>query len=252
MQGWLDELMREAAALALEHRRNGFDIHMKADGSPVTTADIAVHDLFVERIRARFPDDCILSEEGADPESVRRAARRAWLIDPIDGTKLYIDGHADYSILVGLWEEGAMTVSAAAWPEHGLYLHAEKGHGCLVGSHPATPSSRRIEEARLRGYGAPYRDLTNVPHPDASGARAVVRILEGNLDGCLMPISPTWGEHDIAFAICALEETGGKVTDGKGCALRINAHPRVRPETILVSNGVIHSDLVDLVNELDA
>lgn len=252
MQNWLDDLMREAAALALQYRRDGFEITIKPDGSPVTSADLAVHALFVERIRARFPEDCILSEEGADPEAVRTQARRAWLIDPIDGTKLFIDGHADYSILVGLWEEGRMVASAAAWPEHNLFLYARRGHGCLVNGHPATISSRRFEEARLQGYGAPFRALTNIPRPEVSGARAIVRILQGELDGGLMLISPTWGEHDIAFAVCALEEAGGKVSDGNGRHLRLNAQPRVRPRTILASNGVIHGDLVDLARELDS
>ena len=235
--------------MALECRRNGFEIDIKPDGSPVTSADLAVHDLLAGRIRDRFPGDCILSEEGADPESVRRAARRAWLIDPIDGTQLYIDGHADYSILVGLWEEGAMTASAAAWPEHGLILYAEKGRGCFVNAEPATVSGRCIEEARLCGYGARYQALTNTPNPDVSCARAIVRILEGELDGCLMAMSPTWGEHDIAFAACALAEAGGVLSDGFGQPLPLNAHPRVRPAVIAASNGVIHDDLIHLAQQ---
>ena len=251
MRSFLDESIREAADLAFRMRREGFEITIKPDASPVTTADMAVHDLLVKRLRAQYPEDCILSEEGADPEPARRSARRAWLIDPIDGTKLFIEGHPDYAILIGLWEEGEMIASAAAWPEHGLFVFAEKGAGCVVNGHPASVSSRTIDEARLAGYGPPFRERTTVRERDVSGARAIVRILEGDLDGCLMAISPTWGEHDIAFALCALAEAGGKVSDGVGRPLRLNAHPRVRPTTIIASNGVIHGDLVDLAQELD-
>ena len=103
MRSFLDESIREAADLALRMRREGFEITIKPDDSPVTTADMAVHDLLVGHLRAQYPGDCILSEEGCDPEDIRIAARRAWLIDPIDGTKLFIEGHPDYAILIGLW-----------------------------------------------------------------------------------------------------------------------------------------------------
>jgi myo-inositol-1(or 4)-monophosphatase len=232
-------------------QRDGFDIEIKPDNSTVTSADKAVHDLLVGAIRAQFPNDCILSEEGCDPEEARQTAMRAWLIDPIDGTKLFIDGHPDYSILVGLWDTHEMTASAAAWPEHDLFLYAEKGLGCFVNDEPTQVSARRMADARLRGYGPSFRHLTNVDAPDVSGARAIVRIIEGNLDGYLMNISGTWGEHDIAFAACALAEAGGVLTDGHGESLRLNAEPRVRPDTILASNGLIHSELVALAEDLN-
>lgn len=244
MRDWLEDLLQQAAMLAREHRRTGFEIEIKPDDSPVTSADYAVHHFLAERIRAQFPADCILSEEGCDPECIRQSARRAWIIDPIDGTKLFIDGHPDYAILIGLWEDGTMTASAASWPEQDLFVLAERGAGCTVNGAAAAVSQRTLAEARIRGYGTPFRRYTNVDTPDVSGARALVRILEGDLDGVLMRISGTWGEHDIAFAVCAIEEAGGRITDGAGNPLQLNAPVRQRPAVILASNGTLHDHLL--------
>src|SRR5919109_4315372 len=82
---------REAGAIIMELFKGKFDVQEKSKNNPVTTADIAANQKIRQVIRGRFPEDGWLSEE--DKDSSRRLTRsRVWVIDPIDGTKEFIEG----------------------------------------------------------------------------------------------------------------------------------------------------------------
>ena len=83
------ELARRTGGVALRHFRSALKVESKTDGSPVTVADRKAEQAAREWIVRRFPDDGVLGEEfGAE----RPAAKRRWLIDPIDGTKTFVRG----------------------------------------------------------------------------------------------------------------------------------------------------------------
>src|SRR5215472_6924274 len=72
------EIARKAGKLALKIREGNIGIESKSDESPVTIADKACEKLIVEQLRAAFPDDGLLGEEGTAQESVNG---RRWIID---------------------------------------------------------------------------------------------------------------------------------------------------------------------------
>ncbi|MBM3289654.1 MAG: 3'(2'),5'-bisphosphate nucleotidase CysQ, partial [Candidatus Hydrogenedentes bacterium] len=82
MNDWLIQLAEEAGRTAMDFRRQGFEVITKPDGSPVTSADLAIDRFLHEEISARYPGDCILSEETPDDPD-RLSARRVWIADPI-------------------------------------------------------------------------------------------------------------------------------------------------------------------------
>src|SRR5690242_16010919 len=85
MNDWLVGLAEECGRMALDYWRSGFEVITKPDGSPVTTADLAIDGFIHNEIALRFPGDCVLSEESPeDPD--RLGATRVWIADPIDGT----------------------------------------------------------------------------------------------------------------------------------------------------------------------
>lgn len=84
-----------------------FDVEFKADQSPVTEADIAAHHALIEALTQLTPEIPVLSEESEAPEyATRHAWQRYWLIDPLDGTKSFIQRTGEFTVNVALIESG--------------------------------------------------------------------------------------------------------------------------------------------------
>jgi histidinol-phosphatase len=122
------------AAVGLRHFAALTDLprELKADGSIVTAADRAVEVAIRDVIAAHRPDDAILGEEGG----LTGAGGRRWIIDPIDGTELFLDGDDRWLVLIALEQDGEIVAGV--------------GHD-LVGG----PGRRRLRGAGRRPGTAP-------------------------------------------------------------------------------------------------
>src|SRR5262249_9472075 len=98
----------------------------KGQGPPVTAADMAVDDLLQRRLTAAAPGIAWLSEESID-EDGRRAARRVWVIDPIDGTRAFIAGRTDWAVSAALVEDGRPVIPALVAPAEPAVYAARRG-----------------------------------------------------------------------------------------------------------------------------
>jgi 3'(2'), 5'-bisphosphate nucleotidase len=117
-----------AAALAegagrrlLDLRANG-GLEGKALGE---AGDGLANGYLLRHLAADRPDDGVLSEESAD-SSDRLARARVWIVDPLDGTREYAEGRADWAVHVGLAVDGVATVGAVALPGLGLVLRSDQ------------------------------------------------------------------------------------------------------------------------------
>ena len=100
---YVTELTQEAGRLAV-NMRSGVCIREKTGPQDiVTAADLELSKLIVERLRARFAGDAIVSEEDEQHE-IKTLPERLWLVDPIDGTDNYVSNDGQYSVMVGLLE----------------------------------------------------------------------------------------------------------------------------------------------------
>ncbi len=127
----LEAIMREAGELARETSRRPFKHWTKGDDdSPVTEGDIAVNDLLRAQLTKLLPDAGWLSEETV--ELPDRALPLAWVVDPIDGTRAYIAGRADWSISVALVEEGRPRLAALFAPASEEMFLAVYGEGAAL------------------------------------------------------------------------------------------------------------------------
>ena len=100
----LRSLLAEAGELALDHYLRA-SYTLKADHTPVTEADLLIQSFLTDALIRHFPEDGIVAEE----EGMRRpavAGKRYWTIDPIDGTFPFMVGMANWSIAVGLVDDG--------------------------------------------------------------------------------------------------------------------------------------------------
>jgi fructose-1,6-bisphosphatase/inositol monophosphatase family enzyme len=115
---------RRAGELALKHAARGLSPEDKSDDSPVTAADRECEQLIERELRAAFPDDGFLGEEGASGEG--RSGRR-WIIDPIDGTRDFIRGYKTWSNLIGLEADGEVVLGVCNLPAQGELYWAVRG-----------------------------------------------------------------------------------------------------------------------------
>src|SRR4051794_9113506 len=144
---FLEGAVREAGEAIKRHFVEGAQVYTKADNSPVTDADLAANAILMERLRAAFPDDAILSEE-VQPDAAVGDAARCWIIDPLDGTAYFVRREPLFAVMVGLEVAGRPVAGAIYNPMTDEYYAAVRGGGATV--------TRGGETAPLRFSTVPY------------------------------------------------------------------------------------------------
>ncbi len=248
----LEAVMRAAGALARATARGPYKRWSKgADNSPVTEADIAVNDLLRARLIELVPDAAWLSEETeALPD---RAVPLAWVVDPIDGTRAYIAGRADWTISVALVENGRPVLAALYAPVSDEMFIAAAGAGAALNGAPiAVSRGATLERARLAG---PKRYLDKLAGLDPSIlaqprvhslALRIARVAHGELDAAFA--SPGSQDWDLAAADLLVHEAGGRFTDFAGERLRYNAL-HAGHGALIAAGAARHGALIDLVRD---
>lgn len=229
----------EAAAVAMA--RVGSDMRRweKAPGQIVCDVDLAVDALLRDRLGALLPDAGWLSEETAD-NADRLAARRVWVVDPIDGTRDYLRGRPGWAVSVALIEDGQPVIGVLAAPARGEHWTAVAGEGAYCGTVRVRASGRtEIAGARVPAdaLARADRDFVAVAKPNSIALRmAMVAAGEADLLATLR-----WGhEWDIAAAVLIAREGGAAVSDALGRPLSFNT-PRGQAYGILVTAPGIHA-----------
>src|SRR5215217_2302184 len=130
----VDAAIEAGAAIRAFYEQSSAMTYTKSDGSPVTDADLASDRIIRGRLAAAFPDDAILTEEGADEET-RLTAERVWIVDPIDGTQQFIDRTGEFDVLIALVVDQRPVVAVMYQPTEDRALIAAIGHGAWVQQH---------------------------------------------------------------------------------------------------------------------
>ena len=137
---------REAAAILREHYARETKSWEKSDDNPVTLADLASDRAIARRLRAAFPSDALLSEETlSDPARLENP--RVWIVDPMDGTKEFIQRIPEFGVSIALCERGEPVVGVIANPVQDVTLWATRGGGCFR-------DSKRVEVSRCTELSA--------------------------------------------------------------------------------------------------
>jgi histidinol-phosphatase len=249
-QGSLDEALAFAhhlADVAARVTREAFGgrlaVRLKADATPVTELDGAAERAIRDEIAATYPGDGVIGEEqGSDAA----AAERVWVVDPIDGTKLFADGIPLWTTLIALRERGRVVVGVADAPALGERYHATLGGGAFRGDVPLAISGvDRLADALV--LHSPFEDW--MPGEElaslgrvASAARATrglsdawgqLLVAQGSAE-VLIEHEPCF-EWDFAATSLIVEEAGGRITTFDG-------HPPTAGRELLASNGAVHEE----------
>ena len=205
---------------------------------PVTEADLAVDALLRTRLMSARPDYGWLSEETPDnPDRLSR--RRVFIVDPIDGTRSFIEGSATWAHSLAVADEGRIIAAVVFLPLKAKLYSAAAGRGASLNGQAIRASDQQnlsgasilatkpsYEPQNWRGREVPQM----VRHHRPSLAYRLSLVAEGRFDA-MLTLRPSW-EWDIAAGALILQEAGALGTDRTGGTLRFNnPHPQV--------NGVI-------------
>jgi myo-inositol-1(or 4)-monophosphatase len=223
--------IREAGKRAMDLARKGFEVQIKKDRSPVTTADFEVNRVLHEMQQTYFPDDGWLSEESPD-NPARLDKGRVWIVDPIDGTKAYVNKLPEYCISVGLVEAGMPVLGAIFNPSTDELFTAILGQGLRLNGQPVAPAASVIDRSDVlvnlwEYHAGRWADLNGRIHcrPMLSIAHALALVAAGRVQAALTIESQN--EWDIAAGVLLIQESGGTITDPKGRPFTFNqATPR--------------------------
>lgn len=204
----------------------------KADGSPVSDGDLAADRIVREAISCEFPGDAILSEECAD-DRARLASRRLWIIDPIDGTRSYVEGGSEWCVQIALAVDGQAVLGVLDLPARGLQVWAARGLG--GGSRDAGGDGALRPMDGVRDVLAGGSSERNRPHlqrvlaalpeftrlPAHSVGVKAAQILLGEADLFVHP--RRIAEWDAAAPAAVIAHAGASATDLAGAPLRFNS-----------------------------
>ncbi len=251
---WLDPvraLAAEAGDRILEIYATAFGVTAKEDNSPLTAADLAAHRVIVAGLQRLTPDIPVLSEESAAISFAERAKwRRYWLVDPLDGTKEFVQRNGQFTVNIALIEGYEPVLGVVRVPVTGVCYFAARGHGAFC-ERPGQPS-RPITVKPLQP-GEPVRVVGSRSHGGPGlqafvaklGAHELVtigsslkfcQVAEGSAD--VYPrLGPT-SEWDTAAAQAIVEVAGGRVVSAEtGEPLRYNAR-----ESLLNPHFIVYGD----------
>ncbi|MFN4058328.1 MAG: 3'(2'),5'-bisphosphate nucleotidase CysQ [Roseinatronobacter sp.] len=247
--GLLRDAALRAGDIARDYLARGLRVQDKPGGQgPVTDADLAIDAMLRDTLTAARPDYGWLSEETADtPERLSRS--RVFIVDPIDGTRAFIDGQQGFSHVLSVIEDGVPIAAVVHLPLPGLTYAATRGGSVTLNGAPVQVSPRQeVEGAQvLAAKPQLHPDLWpgGVPqverHFRPSLAWRLALVAEGRFDA-MLTLRPTW-HWDIAAGSLLVTEAGGLVSDAHGQTLRFNT---LRPlaDGIIAAGPGLHDGLV--------
>ena len=239
------ELAREAGELALDWCRSDFSIDHKHDGSPVTAADLAVETLVRDRLRAVYPNDSVLGEEHPDSSGV---SARAWVVDPIDGTKAFARGVPLFANLLALVDEHGPAVGVIHLPALSETVWAGRGLGAFCNGEPCRVNDHEGLNGAFvctSGFGYwPEPALTSLLASPVrlrtwGDAYGYALVATGRAEAMIDPQAFAW---DLAPIAVIIAEAGGcfSAFDGRtGADVWISG-------SAIATNNRIHDDLLEL------
>ncbi len=228
--------------------RHGVATTAKADGSPVTEADVAAEEAVLSAVRQERPGDGFLGEEVGERHGT---TGRRWIVDGIDGTRFFAAGLAEWGSLIALENDGEIVLGVTSSPAQDRRWWATRRGGAFTGRSRSRSTVTRIHVSTAERF-RPDRFITLPAHGALPMHRQQIieqlaggppadhpwshanRIAEGQADVCVWFCGDVW---DHAAPSILVEEAGGRFSDHWGGR-------RLDTRTAIYSNGVRHDDVL--------
>ena len=217
-----------AGKIIMKYYRDDYEIKEKGYHNPVTTADNEADSYLKSELTNARPDYGWLSEETVDSED-RLGKERVWIVDPLDGTKEFIEGVPQFVVSVALVENGVPIVGALHNPVTKETFYASKGNGTYFGDviHNCSVKESTTDMVILnsrsetrKGLWEPHKQHFKKLKPIGSVAykMGLTAIGKADIFATLRPKN----EWDICAGTCLINEAGGKVINLNGEKITFN------------------------------
>ncbi|MFW6133570.1 MAG: 3'(2'),5'-bisphosphate nucleotidase CysQ [Planctomycetota bacterium] len=245
------DVAREAGDEIRKVAAEGADVTAKADGSPLTRADMASHETISRGLEALQSGLPVLSEEGEHERIGGAAWESFWCVDPLDGTKEFVNGLDEYTVNIALVSGHAAVMGVIYVPAQDVLYYGGQGVGAFkaVGAEPAEPIAPRSADRPTRAVvSRSHLSDETKQFLDALGVGDVVRhgssikicaVAEGEAD--IYPRhGPTclWDTAAGAAVACA---AGARVVDLAGRPLSYNPDDGIKRPGFIVYPDSMHA-----------
>ena len=244
----LIDTFNKAGKVALDLREVGLTIEIKSDNTPVSNGDIEVNKILTNKIKDITPNIVIVSEESAS-HKMNNDLNNFWLIDPIDGTKDYINNRDEFTLNASLIINKKPVIGIITAPakkkifySYGLshsyelvndkevkLINKKKNHNTITAVSYSKELKPEILEIHKKNNVTSYKKMK-------SSLKFCV-IAAGEFD--MYVAEPRACEWDIAAGHAILEHAGGKITDFNGTEILYGKPNFKNPSLILRSKNII-------------
>ncbi len=244
---------REAGAVALKYFNGSVKSWDKKPDDPVSEADLEIDQLLKERLSGARPGYGWLSEETED-DSSRLSCRRTWVVDPIDGTRGFLEGKSEFAVCAALVENGRPVAAVVFNPATDEFFDAMEGGGArLNGELIRVGGAQVLDQIQLLGTKKIGRKMEEWSSDCRSISRTyfnsiayrVALVASGRFDAAVS--IHYLNDWDLAAADLIVREAGGLATDYAGNDYRYNGND-TRQLCMVVSNPTLQPKLVEFVS----
>lgn len=243
---------REAGSIIMQYYKSKYEIRDKSYHNPVTTADNAADKYLRETLTAAYPDYGWLSEETVDSDE-RLNHTRTWVVDPLDGTKEFIEGVDHFVISVGLVENGEPVVGVLYNPASKEIFTATKGDGAYLDGEKinCSPLTNFKEMVILNSRSETRNGLWEPYSNDFREQRAIGSVAyklgltsaaKADVFASLRPKN----EWDVCAGHCIIREAGGEMVTLDGKPITYNNPKTLITPGIIASRKEILHDTIEL------
>ena len=233
-----------------------YRVDYKRNDSPVTVADRQANHRIHQIIQHAFPHDGWLSEETTDSPD-RLSKRRVWVVDPLDGTKEFIDKIPEFAVSIGLIEDGRPRLGVIYYPALDELVWAARDQGAWrrTGDTSDTrlrvsPTERLAEATVLssrsetkRGEWRPFQSLFRA-RPAGGMAHKLATVAKGEADATFTLVPKN--EWDLCAGAVLIEEAGGLLTTLGDKPVVFNQATTLL-QGLVASNRLLHPQLMAVV-----
>ena len=228
-------------------------VKYKSFNNPVTIADYEADRYLLDFIGGEFPDDGWLSEETVDTKE-RLNKSRVWIVDPLDGTKEFIEGVPHFSVSIALVEDGYPVVGIIYNPYTEEMFSAQKDKGASFnGSNINISKKEQLKEASITVSRSEYRKKLWEKYSDnfcsiepIGSVAYKLGLVGANKYDIFSTIAPK-NEWDICAGDWIVREAGGLVKTINDKNIIYNQKKTLVTDPIIATNSILFNSVTDLL-----
>lgn len=254
------EAAYEAGNTILEIYKRNYETFTKSDDSPITEADLKSNEI-IKTILSKT-NHKILSEEDKDDHK-RLSEEIIWIVDPLDGTSDFIDKTGEFTVMIALIKNKKPIIGVIGWPTEKTIFAAQKGCGAFKfseGKWKEITVTKISELSKCKAVGSRHhlsekekmfiKKLGIKNFTSIGSSLKVGKISSGEAEAYITT-TDKMKEWDSAASYCLISEAGGKMTDMSGNDITYNNKIVNHKNGILVTNGIIHDQIVKEFKKLN-